>query len=52
MHDLVDSRRLQAATTEDFKAVVEKHMSQAMDLDGNHRMDWFFNQHKASGLSL
>ena len=45
MHDLVDSRRLQAATTEDFKAVVEKHMSQAMDLDGNHRMDWFFNEY-------
>ncbi|MGA2171181.1 MAG: hypothetical protein ABSG62_23605 [Terracidiphilus sp.] len=45
MHDLVDSHRLQAATTEDFKAAVEKHMSQAMDLDGNHRMDWFFNQY-------
>jgi len=45
MHDLVDSHRLQAATTEDFKMVVEKHMSQAMDQDGNHRMDWFFNQY-------
>jgi hypothetical protein len=45
MHDLVDSYRLEAATTEDFKATVEKHMSQAMDLDGNRRMDWFFNQY-------
>lgn len=45
MHDLVESYRLQAATTEDFKAVVEKHMSPGMDLDGNHRMDWFFNQY-------
>ncbi len=45
MHDLVDSYRLQAATTEDFKAIVEKHMSSAMDLDGNHKMDWFFNQY-------
>ncbi|MGA2889277.1 MAG: M1 family aminopeptidase [Terracidiphilus sp.] len=45
MHDFVESYRLQAATTEDFKAIVEKHMSPAMDLDGNHKMDWFFNQY-------
>jgi hypothetical protein len=45
MHDFVESHRLQAATTEDFKAVVEKHMSPQMDLDGNHRMDWFFNEY-------
>jgi hypothetical protein len=45
MHDLVETYRLQAATTEDFKAIVEKHMSQQMDLDGNHKMDWFFNQY-------
>jgi aminopeptidase N len=45
MHDFVASHRLQAATTEDFKATVEKHMDRQMDLDGNHRMDWFFNQY-------
>jgi hypothetical protein len=45
MHDFIDSYRMQAATTEDFKTVVERHMSQSMDLDGNHRMDWFFNQY-------
>jgi hypothetical protein len=45
MQDFLASYRLQAATTEDFKAVVERHMSRAMDLDGNHRMDWFFNQY-------
>ncbi len=45
MHDFLDSYRLQPATTEDFKAIVEKHMDQGMDLDGNHRMDWFFNQY-------
>jgi len=33
------------ASTEDFKAIVEKHMSHGMDLDGNHKMDWFFNQY-------
>ena len=45
MHDFLSTYRLQAATTEDFKAMVEKHMSQQMDLDRNHRMDWFFNQY-------
>jgi aminopeptidase N len=45
MHDFLATYRLQAATTEDFKAVVEKHMSPQMDLDRNHRMDWFFNQY-------
>jgi hypothetical protein len=45
MHDLIDSYRLQAVTTEDFKAIVEKHMSPQMDLDGNGKMDWFFNQY-------
>ena len=34
-----------AASTEDFKAIVEKHMSRSMDADGNHKMDWFFNQY-------
>jgi hypothetical protein len=45
MHDFLTTYRLQAATTEDFKAMVEKHMSPQMDLDSNHRMDWFFNQY-------
>jgi Peptidase family M1 domain len=33
------------ASTEDFKAIVEKHMNRGMDLDGNHKMDWFFNEY-------
>jgi hypothetical protein len=45
MHDFVSTYRLQAATTEDFKAIVEKHMSPGMDVQGNHRMDWFFNEY-------
>jgi aminopeptidase N len=45
MHDFVDTYRLKVATTEDFKAVVEKHMQPSMDLDHNHRMDWFFNEY-------
>jgi hypothetical protein len=45
MQDFVNSYRGKAATTEDFKAMVEKHMTRGMDLDGNHKMDWFFNQY-------
>ena len=45
MQDFVNSHRLQSATTEDFKAMVEKHMSPQMDLDNNKRMDWFFNEY-------
>ena len=45
MHDFVSTYRLQPATTEDFKAIVEKHMTPAMDLDHNHKMDWFFNEY-------
>jgi hypothetical protein len=45
MQDFVSTYRGKAATTEDFKAMVEKHMTQEMDLDGNHRMEWFFNEY-------
>ena len=45
MHDFVDTYRLKVATTEDFKAMVEKHMTSGMDLDRNHKMDWFFNEY-------
>ena len=45
MHDFVATYSGHAATTEDFKAIVEKHMTPQMDLDGNHKMDWFFNEY-------
>jgi hypothetical protein len=44
MHDFVKSHLHQNASTESFKRVVEKHMTEGMDLDGNKKMDWFFNQ--------
>jgi hypothetical protein len=31
-------------STEDFKAIVEKHMTPEMNIDGTGKMDWFFNQ--------
>jgi aminopeptidase N len=45
MHGFVSTHTLQPATTEDFKAAMEKYMSPNMDLDHNHRMDWFFNEY-------
>jgi aminopeptidase N len=43
MHDFVNSYRNQAATTEDFKAVMERNMPRWADVDKNHKLDWFFD---------
>lgn len=45
MRDFTSTYANRVATTEDFKAMVEKHMLPQMDLDGNSRMDWFFNEY-------
>jgi Peptidase family M1 domain len=45
MQDFVKTYSGKAATTEDFKAMMEKHMTREMDLEGNHRLDWFFNEY-------
>ena len=44
MHDFVESHRERSASTESFKAIAEKHMTKAMDLEGNGRLDWFFGE--------
>jgi aminopeptidase N len=44
MHDFVESHRERPATTESFKKIAEKHMTKLMDLQGNGRLDWFFNE--------
>jgi hypothetical protein len=51
MQDFVKTYTNKPATTEDFKAIVEKHMTADMDLEGNHRMDWFFNEY-VNGTAL
>ncbi len=45
MQDYCKTFENKPASTEDFKAIVEKHMTRGMDLDGNHKMDWFFNEY-------
>jgi hypothetical protein len=44
MKDFVKTYTNRNASTEGFQAIVEKHMTPAMDLDGDHRMNWFFNE--------
>jgi aminopeptidase N len=45
MQDFVKTYSGKAATTEDFKAMVEKHMTRDMNLEGNQKIDWFFNDY-------
>jgi aminopeptidase N len=45
MKDYCRTYENKSASTEDFKAVLEKHMIPPMDVEGNGRMDWFFRQY-------
>ena len=45
MQDFVKTYTGRSATTEDFKAVVEKHMTDQMKQFGDGKMDWFFNEY-------
>ena len=45
MKDYCDTYNNRPASTEDFKAVLEKHLIPVMDLEKNGRMDWFFRQY-------
>jgi hypothetical protein len=51
MQDFVKTYAGRAATTEDFKAIVEKHMTPDMNAAGNGKMDWFFNEY-VYGIAL
>jgi aminopeptidase N len=44
MRDFVQTYYNKDVTTEDFKQVVDKHITREMDLAENGRMDWFFDQ--------
>src|SRR6266699_3402429 len=44
MHDFVKSYFNKDVSTEDFKRIVEKHMTKEMDIDHNGKMDWFFDE--------
>jgi aminopeptidase N len=42
MRDYVATYQDRNPSSEDFKAVVEKHMKPVLDLEGNQRIDWFY----------
>ena len=44
MKDFVQTHFNKPVSTEDFKRIVEKHMTQEMNVDDSGKMDWFFNQ--------
>jgi hypothetical protein len=45
MQDFIKSHYNKDVSTEDLKQTVEQHMTPLMNLDGNGRMDWFFNEY-------
>jgi aminopeptidase N len=45
MRDFTQTYANRVATTEDFKLMVEKHMPAELDLLGNRKMDWFFDEY-------
>jgi hypothetical protein len=44
MQQFVKEYSGKAATTEDWKASMERTMPKSLDLDGNGKLDWFFNE--------
>jgi hypothetical protein len=44
VHDYLTTYSGKSASTEDFQRMVEKHMLPEMNLEGNGRMDWFFQE--------
>ena len=44
MKDFLMTYQGRAVSTEDFKRTVEKYIGKGMDLEGNRKMDWFFDQ--------
>jgi aminopeptidase N len=44
MHDYVQTYYNRVSSTEDFKEVLERHMTRLMNQTGDGKMDWFFNE--------
>jgi hypothetical protein len=44
LRSALDDHRFQPITTNDLQHAAEKRMTPAMDLEGNHRLDWFFEE--------
>jgi Peptidase family M1 domain len=44
LHSILSQHRFHSLSTEDLQRAVEQVMTSAMDLEGMHSMDWFFEQ--------
>ncbi|HJQ33778.1 MAG TPA: carboxypeptidase regulatory-like domain-containing protein [Pyrinomonadaceae bacterium] len=44
MQDFIKANYNKDVSTEDFKRAVERHMTKEMDIQGDGRMDWFFDE--------
>jgi len=44
LHDFLAQHRFQNISTADFQQAVESHMARTMDVEGNGKMDWFFDE--------
>lgn len=44
MNDFIRTHYNKDVSTEDFQKIVDKHLPPELDLDGNKRADWFFDQ--------
>ena len=44
MQDFIKTHFNKDISTEDLKRAIEQHMIKEMDIDGNRRMDWFFDE--------
>jgi hypothetical protein len=44
LRTVLTEHRFQALSTADLQAALEKFMTPAMDLEGGHSMDWFFDE--------
>jgi hypothetical protein len=44
LHSILAEYRFKPMSTAEFQRAVEQHMTPAMDLDGNHSMNWFFGE--------
>lgn len=52
MKDFVKTYFNQNVSTQDFQRIVEKHMTQDMDMDGNGKMNWFFDEWVYNGTAI
>ncbi len=45
MHAFTRAYAGKTASTADFENIANRYMTPIMDIDGNHRLDWFFNEY-------